>query len=93
MYGEHFDIPQPDELFAISWFEGGEVFRSGCTWRRGKGKVVYFSPGHESYPIYHHPQIQRVIVNGVRWARPQGRASDTPRGVPLEKAREKLVLR
>jgi trehalose utilization protein len=72
MYGEHFDIPQPDELFAISWFEGGEVFRSGCTWRRGKGKIVYFSPGHETFPIYHDPNVQRIIANAVRWAAPSG---------------------
>ena len=72
MYGEHFDIPQPDELFAISWFEGGEVFRSGCTWRRGKGKVVYFSPGHETFPIYHTPNVQRIIANAVQWAAPSG---------------------
>jgi trehalose utilization protein len=72
MYGEHFDVPPPDELFAVSWFEGGEVFRSGCTWRRGKGKIVYFSPGHESFPIYHHPQVQRIIANAVRWAAPSG---------------------
>jgi trehalose utilization protein len=72
MYGEHFDIPQPDELFAISWFEGGEVFRSGCTWRRGKGKVVYFSPGHETFPIYHNPHVQRIIANAAAWAAPSG---------------------
>jgi trehalose utilization protein len=72
MYGEHFDIPPPDELFAISWFEGGEVFRSGCTWRRGKGKVVYFSPGHETFPIYHNPDVQRIIANAVLWAAPSG---------------------
>jgi trehalose utilization protein len=72
MYGEHFDIPPPEELFAISWFEGGEVFRSGCTWRRGKGKVVYFSPGHETFPIYYHPQVQRIIAQAVRWAAPSG---------------------
>ena len=72
MYGEHFDIPPPDELFAISWFEGGEVFRSGCTWRRGKGKVVYFSPGHETFPIYHNANVQRIIANAVRWAAPSG---------------------
>ena len=72
MYGEHFDIPPPDELFAISWFEGGEVFRSGCTWRRGKGKVVYFSPGHETFPIYHNPNVQRIIANAVQWAAPAG---------------------
>src|SRR5438046_349534 len=68
MYGEHFDVPPPDELFAISWFEGGEVFRSGCTWRRGKGKVVYFSPGHETFPIYKNENVQRIITNAVRWA-------------------------
>ena len=61
-----------DELGAISWFEGGEVFRSGCTWRRGKGKVVYFSPGHETFPIYHNPNVQRIIANAVWWAAPSG---------------------
>lgn len=72
MYGEHFDIPPPDELFAISWFEGGEVFRSGCTWRRGKGKIVYFSPGHETFPIYHNPSVQKIIANAVKWSTPAG---------------------
>jgi trehalose utilization protein len=72
MYGEHFDVPPPEELFAISWFEGGEVFRSGCTWRRGKGKVAYFSPGHETFPIYHDPRVQQIIANAVRWAAPSG---------------------
>lgn len=67
MYGEHFDIPVPDELLFLSWFEGGEVFRSGCTYRRGNGKIFYFRPGHETYPTYYHPDIQRVITNGVKW--------------------------
>lgn len=75
MYGERFDIPEPDELIFISWFEGGEVFRSGCTWKRGNGKVFYFRPGHESYPIYHHPQVLQVLVNAARWARPTIRRS------------------
>lgn len=70
MYGEHFDIPTPDELIFISWFEGGEVFRSGATWTRGKGKVFYFRPGHETFPIYHDENVQRVIANAVRWAAP-----------------------
>ncbi len=69
MYGEYFDIPAPDELVFISTFTGGEVFRSGCCWRRGKGKVFYFSPGDQEYPVYHHPDIQRVLAN----ARPLGR--------------------
>lgn len=70
MYGEHFDIPEPDELILISWFEGGEVFRSGCTFRRGQGKIFYFRPGHETYPIYHNDTIGRVIANAVQWAQP-----------------------
>ncbi|WP_332696037.1 ThuA domain-containing protein [Halalkalibacter lacteus] len=74
MYGEHFDIPAPDQLIMMSWFEGGEVFRSGCTYQRGKGKVFYFRPGHETYPTYHNKEIQRVITNAVQWAKPTDRA-------------------
>lgn len=77
MYGEPFGIPPPDELVFISWFTGGEVFRSGATWRRGNGRVFYFRPGHETYPTYHHPQVQRVIANAVRWARPTVRRDMT----------------
>jgi trehalose utilization protein len=72
MYGEHFDIPQPDRLVFVSWFQGGEVFRSGCCFHRGKGKIFYFRPGHETFPIYHDPNVQRVIYNAVRWAAPTG---------------------
>ena len=72
MYGEPFAIPAPDEQIFISWFAGGEVFRSGCTWRRGAGKIFYFGPGHEIYPIYHDPNIKVVLKNAVRWARPAG---------------------
>jgi len=71
MYGEWFDIPAPDELVFISWFGGGEVFRSGCCWSRGAGKVFYFRPGHETCPSYHIPQIQRIIINSVKWAAPK----------------------
>lgn len=77
MYGELFDIPAPDELVFISWFEGGEVFRSGCVWRRGKGTVFYFRPGHETFPIYHHPDVRRVLANAVRYVAPR---SSSPYG-------------
>jgi trehalose utilization protein len=70
MYGEYFHIPEPDDLITISWYEGGEVFRSGCTFKRGLGKIFFFSPGHEEYPIYYMPEIQKIIVNGIRWAAP-----------------------
>jgi trehalose utilization protein len=68
MYGEYFDIPQPETLVFVSWFTGGEVFRSGCCYTRGRGRIFYFRPGHESFPTYHHPEVQRVIANAVRWA-------------------------
>lgn len=78
MYGEFFDIPVPDEVVFISNFSGGEVFRSGCCFHRGKGRVFYFSPGHETYPIYLQPEIRKVLCNAVRWAhQPQPFAVDT----------------
>lgn len=71
MYGELFDIPQPDELLFVSWFAGGEVFRSGACWTRGHGRIFYFRPGHEAYPTFHDATVQKVIANGVRWAAPR----------------------
>lgn len=73
MYGEFFDIPQPDELIFLSNFAGGEVFRSGVTFRRGRGRIFYFSPGDQNYPIYHDPHIRRVLANAAEWARPLAR--------------------
>ena len=72
MYGEPFGIPTPDELLMISWFEGGEVVRSACTWRRGRGKVFYFRPGHETYPIYFDDNVLRILANAAAWAKPAG---------------------
>ncbi|ENH96425.1 hypothetical protein J416_10846 [Gracilibacillus halophilus YIM-C55.5] len=77
MYGEHFDIPAPDELVFVSWFEGGEVFRSGCTYYRGNGRIFYFRPGHETYPTYYHKDVQRVIQNAIQWAAPAHRSRPT----------------
>ncbi|MDX1428736.1 MAG: ThuA domain-containing protein [Rhodothermales bacterium] len=86
MYGERFDVPPPDELLMVSWFQGGEVFRSLCTWQRGHGRVVYFRPGHETYPTYHDPNVRRIIANAARWARRRVRISttDAPNTRPLE---------
>jgi trehalose utilization protein len=69
-YGEFFDIPQPDEVIFISWFDSGEVFRSGCAWHRGYGKVFYFQPGHETNSSYNHPMVRQIIMNAVQWAAP-----------------------
>lgn len=74
-YGEPFDIPTPDESVFIGWFEGGEVFRAGCCWRRGLGRVFYFQPGHETLPVYHDSRVQTVLRNAVRWAQPTARVA------------------
>jgi trehalose utilization protein len=85
MYGERFDIPTPDETVFISWFEGGEVFRSGLCWQRGHGRLFYFRPGHEAYPTFHDANIQRVIANAVQWAAPRVMLVDScPNSPPLE---------
>ena len=70
MYGEPADVPDPDSLVFISWFEGGEVFRSGCCYRWGSGRIFYFRPGHETYPIYHQDEVRTVLGNAVEWATP-----------------------
>lgn len=71
MYSERFDIPAPEKIIFISWYPGGEVFRSGCVWERGHGRVFYFSPGHETFPIYYDKNVLKVITNAVRWAAPR----------------------
>lgn len=67
MYSERFDIPEPDQLLFISWFQGGEVFRSGCVWNRGNGRVFYWAPGDQAFPIYHQEEVRLVIVNAAEW--------------------------
>ncbi len=94
MYGEPFAIPAPEEIVFISWFEGGDVFRSGCTWKRGNGRVFYFAPGHEMYPIYFNPNVQLVLRNAVRWAAPDaGRWIDSCPQIPANQAAEKIALK
>jgi len=90
MYGEHFDIPNPDSQVFISWFTGGEVFRSGCAYHRGKGKVFYFRPGHETYPTYHDKTVLKVIANSVKWAAPINgpKLADGAWHDPIEKKRK-----
>jgi len=86
MYGEPFGIPEPDSLVFVSWFEGGEVFRSGCCWYRDQGKVFYFRPGHETFPTYFDPNVRKVIANAVRWCAPSNgpRVTVENRPQPLE---------
>ena len=69
-YGERFDIPAPDETIFLGWYDIGEVFRAGCTWYRGYGKVFYFQPGHETFRSFYDPNIQKIIKNACLWAAP-----------------------
>ncbi len=96
MYGEPFLVPEPMETVFISWYEGGEVFRSGLTYQRGAGRIFYFGPGHETYPIYKNPQVQTVIANAVNWAHNPASAwtdiADAP-NVPADKAPETIEKR
>jgi trehalose utilization protein len=96
MYGEPFGIPEPMETVFVSWFQGGEVFRSGVTYKRGAGSVFYFRPGHETYPSYHDANVQRVLKNAVKWAHNPAKRladpSDAP-NVPVDKAYEKITER
>lgn len=92
MYGERFDIPPPESTVFISWFEGGEVFRSGCCWQRGHGRIFYFRPGHEAYPTYHDGNVQRVLANAVQWAAPRVNMPDRcPMVAPLEALSDKQL--
>ena len=92
MYGEPFGIPNPDELIFLSWFQGGEVFRSGATYKRGAGKIFYFRPGHETYPTYHDANVQLVLRNAVKWAKPEGVFPQGCPHVPADKALERIVV-
>jgi trehalose utilization protein len=96
MYGEPFGVPDPMETVFVSWFQGGEVFRSGLTYKRGAGRIFYFRPGHETYPTYHDATVQRVIANAVRWAHNPAERIANPNAapnVPVEKALEPIVER
>jgi trehalose utilization protein len=92
MYGEPFRIPDPLQVVFISWYDGGEVFRSGVTFQRGAGRIFYFSPGHEVYPIYHDRNVRRVLQNAVKWAyNPAPAWIDPPdTNTPIEKAPEPI---
>lgn len=90
-YGEFFDIPVPDELVFMSWFSGGEIFRSGCCYKRGLGKIFFFRPGHEEYPTYYRDDVTRIIANAVEWACPNGITKPTMGHVePLENVKDKF---
>lgn len=67
MYDEPFHVPPPDAVVLEERWAGGEWFRSGMVWDLGKGRVFYFRPGHETYPVYFDPNVLAVIANACRW--------------------------
>lgn len=95
MYGEPFSVPEPLETVFISWFQGGEVFRSGLTYRRGAGNIFYFRPGHETYPTYHDKNVGLVLRNAVNWAFNENRYQNLMKAPnrPVDKAIEPIVER
>jgi trehalose utilization protein len=95
MYGEPFSVPEPLETVFVSWFQGGEVFRSGLTYRRGAGNIFYFRPGHETYPTYHEKTVGQVLRNAVNWAHNAERHAELllAPNTPVDKAIEKIVER
>lgn len=96
MYGEPFGVPEPLETVFVSWFAGGEVFRSGLTYKRGAGNVFYFRPGHETYPTYHDANVQTVLKNAAKWAfNPAARIADPSAApnVPVQEALEPIEER
>ena len=95
MYGEPFSVPEPLETVFVSWFQGGEVFRSGLTYRRGAGNIFYFRPGHETYPTYHDKTVGQVLRNAVNWAYNPERHPEllTAPNTPVDKAIEHIVER
>ena len=95
MYGEPFSVPEPLETVFVSWFQGGEVFRSGLTYRRGAGNIFYFRPGHETYPTYHDKTVGHVLRNAVNWAFNAERHAELllAPNTPVDKALEHIVER
>lgn len=96
MYGEPFTVPEPLETVLISWFEGGEVFRSGLTYQRGAGRIFYFRPGHEAYPTYSDPNVRQILRNAVGWAynpAPAWKEVGAAPNVPADKAPVPLKMK
>jgi trehalose utilization protein len=95
MYGEPFSVPEPLETVFVSWFQGGEVFRSGITYRRGAGNIFYFRPGHETYPTYHDKTVGQVLRNAVNWAHNESRYPQLNQAPnrPVDQSIEPLVER
>lgn len=73
-YGEPFAVPTPESvpLDGIYTKPDGstEPGRMGLCWTVGKGRVFYFTPGHETYDDYFRPEVRQILLNAVVWAAP-----------------------
>ena len=74
-YGEPFAVPTPESVPLEGLYtkpDGKtEPGRMGLCWTVGKGRVFYFTPGHETYNDYFLPEVRRIFVNAVEWAAPR----------------------
>lgn len=82
-YGEFMDIPKPDDVIYLGWFDSGEVCRSVCTWTRGYGKIVFLQPGHETNPSFYNPHVRKLIQNSCMWAKAVKKISMVPEAVEI----------
>ena len=73
-YGEPFAVPAPEAVPLDGRYTKPDgktaPARMGLCWAVGKGKVFYFTPGHETYDDYYRPEVRRIFVNAVQWAAP-----------------------
>lgn len=91
-YGEYIDVPKPDDIIYLGWFDSGEVCRSVMTWTRGYGKVVFIQPGHETNSSYHNPYIQKLIVNSCIWASRSFFFEELPKDYHQEPSLQEMYL-
>lgn len=74
-YGEPYRVPTPEAVPLDGMYtkpDGTKApARMGLCWTVGKGKVFYFTPGHETYDDFYRPEVRRIFVNAVEWAAPK----------------------
>jgi len=83
IYTEPFDVPAPEAVILEATWPSGHRTRECMVWTLGKGRFVYLRPGHEEYPTFFIPEMQRLISNAVLWA---GKRTNAPANLPRREA-------
>jgi trehalose utilization protein len=67
-YEEPFIVPEPEAVVFDGYYESTKTnARQGLCWTIGKGRVFYFRPGHEEFPIFFMPEVRRILRNAALW--------------------------